>query len=60
MAVFLSVQEAATFLKVKETTIYQWVHERKIPFRKHGTRVILVRDELLKWSEAQAVRVRQP
>lgn len=58
--VFLSVVEAAKFLKVKESTIYQWVHERKIPFRKHGARVVLVRDELLSWSESQAVRMRQP
>ena len=36
---FLSVIEAADFLKVRTATLYAWVHQRRIPFRKHGARL---------------------
>jgi excisionase family DNA binding protein len=52
---FLTLPEAAALLRVKVTTVYDWVHQRKVPFRKHGSRVIFRRDELLAWSESRAV-----
>jgi excisionase family DNA binding protein len=53
---FLNVEETAGFLKVKAETIYAWVHQRRIPFRKHGSRLVFSKRELQGWSEAQAVR----
>lgn len=48
---FLTIQTASDFLKVKVSTLYAWVHQRKIPFRKHGSRVVFEAVELRLWSE---------
>ena len=32
-------------------TIFAWVHDRKIPFRKVGSRLVFRRDELDAWIE---------
>lgn len=53
----LGVQGAATLLGVRPCTIYAWVHQRRIPFRKHGRRVVFFRFDLLRWSERQAVSI---
>jgi excisionase family DNA binding protein len=53
--VFLSVTEAAEFLVVSKATIYDWVHRRRIPYRKHGSRVVFSKGELARWSADQAV-----
>ena len=47
---FLNVIEAAAFLRVKKSTIYAWVHQRRLPFRKHGNRLVFSQIELEKWS----------
>ena len=52
---FLSVNEAANYLRVSTPTIYGWVHLRKIPFRKHGNRLAFLRDELNAWSDSHKV-----
>jgi len=52
---FLNVVEAAEFLRVKIATIYAWVHQRRIPFRRHGRRTIFSRKDLEAWSESQAI-----
>ncbi|HAR41201.1 MAG TPA: hypothetical protein DCS07_00980 [Bdellovibrionales bacterium] len=52
---FMDVGSAATYLRIKVATLYAWVHQRRIPFRKHGRRVVFFKPELLKWSENQAV-----
>jgi len=49
-----TVREAATFLAVKERTIYAWVQERRIPFRRAGRLLRFVRAELSAWALAQA------
>ena len=54
---YLTVNEAALFLKLKESTIYSWVHQRKIPYRKHGRKVVFCRRDLERWSEAQSVEI---
>lgn len=53
---FLDVEGAAQFLLVKPATIYAWVYQRRIPFRKHGRRVVFDRQDLERWSQSQAVR----
>ncbi len=50
---FLNTKEAAKFLRVELSTIYAWVHARKIPHRKHGSRLVFEINELLEWSDAQ-------
>lgn len=50
----LTVKEAAILLAVKPRTIYAWVAERRIPYRKVGRLLRFDRDELLAWSVAQA------
>jgi excisionase family DNA binding protein len=55
---FLDIREAAEFLKIKVTTLYDWVHQRRIPFRKHGRRLVFATEDLRVWSEGQAVGIR--
>lgn len=48
---FLEVKEVAILLRVSKRTIYDWVSQRKIPFRKAGDRTIFDRDEILDWTK---------
>ena len=50
----LTVKEAATFLAVKKRTIYAWVQQRRIPFRRAGRLLRFDRVELDAWASAQA------
>jgi excisionase family DNA binding protein len=50
----LTVEDAAQLLSVKPRTIYAWVQERRIPFRKVGRLLRFDRNELLSWSSEQA------
>ncbi len=47
---FLTVKEAAQLLRVSEKSIYQWVAERRIPFRKVGDTTRFLESELLEWT----------
>ena len=47
---FMLVTEAAEYLRVAPSTLYGWIHQRKIPFRKHGSRVVFSRKNLEAWS----------
>ncbi len=53
---YLDVLGAADLLLVSKATIYGWVHERRIPYRKHGGRLVFWQPDLLKWSKSQEVR----
>lgn len=48
---FLSVQEAAEFLRVSPRTIYGWVSQRALPHRKAGRRVLFLESELIEWTQ---------
>jgi excisionase family DNA binding protein len=50
----LNVKEAAALLGVAPRTIYAWVAERRIPFRKAGRLLRFERAALLAWSEEEA------
>lgn len=50
----LKTQEAAELLNVKPRTIYAWVAERRIPFRKAGRLLRFDRAELLAWVAEEA------
>jgi Helix-turn-helix domain len=53
-AVFLTVAEATTFLRISAVTLGRWRMEgRGPPFRKFGRRVVYERADLSAWAEAQ-------
>ena len=44
------------FLKVKRSTIYGWIHRRRVmkfPVRYHGRKPVFLIEELRKWSDEQ-------
>lgn len=51
----LDVQEAAAFLRIKPSTLYGWVHQRRVPFRKHGSKVLFLMADLLAWSKSKEI-----
>lgn len=51
---FVDVQEASRFLGIKISTLYGWVHERRIPFRKHGRKLVFELEALKLWSQNNA------
>lgn len=55
----LNVEQAAKFLCVKPSTLYAWVHQRRIPYRKHGRRLVFCRVELETWSAKHAIPSRE-
>jgi excisionase family DNA binding protein len=52
---FLDLVEAAAFLRIKPATLYAWVHQKRIPHRKHGRRLVFHRLDLEQWSAKQSV-----
>ena len=48
---FLSVDDAAELLSISKRTIYGWVQQRKIPYRKAGKRLLFLESELLDWTK---------
>jgi len=47
----ISVSEAAAFLGVSPRSLYGWVSQRQIPYRKAGRRVLFLESELLEWTK---------
>ena len=43
---FIDIKQAAEFLKIKVTSIYNLVHAKKIPFHKSGKRLLFKKTEL--------------
>lgn len=52
----LGVREAAAFLGVSPRTLYGWISQRRIPFRKAGRRVLFLQSELLDWTQPESGR----
>lgn len=46
---FINIDQAAEFIKLKKTSIYQLVHRKTIPFHKSGKRVLFKKSELADW-----------
>ncbi len=51
----IGVNEAAKLLGVSVATVRKWVLIREVPFYKLGSRVVLDRDEILKWRNRHRV-----
>lgn len=49
--IFLTIDETSSYLRVTVSTLYSWIHQRKIPFRKHGRKVVFNKQELDDWSK---------
>lgn len=52
---WLTVEEAADYLGLKKSTIYAYIHERKLPYYKRGHVVRFKVEELDAWIEASRV-----
>jgi excisionase family DNA binding protein len=52
---FLTVSELREYLpeNPSESTIYCWTSAKKIPFQKHGKKLIFVRSEIDKWLKSR-------
>jgi excisionase family DNA binding protein len=48
---FLSVDDAAELLSISKRTIYGFVQQGRIPYRKAGRRVLFLESELLEWTK---------
>jgi len=51
---FLDVREAGLFLKVKRSTIYGWIHKKRVlkfPVRYHGRKPVFLIEDLKRWSD---------
>ncbi len=42
----LSVQDAACYLHISSSTLYRWVHCKKIEYVKIGSRVLFTKESL--------------
>lgn len=51
----LTPDEAAALLGVAKSTIYAWVHQKSIPFRKHGRLLKFDQSALERWSHSREV-----
>jgi hypothetical protein len=57
---FLSTEDAAALLHIAPATLTTWRCLRRGPnFRRHGSRVVYARRDLLAWSDAQLHRCDQ-
>jgi excisionase family DNA binding protein len=53
--VFMDLEEASQFLKLKKSTIYQMVFKREIPFYKNTKKLLFKKNELVEWVENSKV-----
>jgi excisionase family DNA binding protein len=53
---FLTVEEVASLLRVEAGTIRNWVSQNKIPYRKAGSNILFLLEEILTWTLPPARR----
>ena len=51
--VYLNIDETAEFIKMKKSSIYQLVFQRKIPYCKRGKILLFDKAELVRWIEGR-------
>jgi len=49
MKKLLNIEELASLLNIKKSTVYAWVHYKKIPFVKLGGRVNFIEDQIIEF-----------
>jgi excisionase family DNA binding protein len=47
----MNVKEASEFLRVSPKTLYGFVSQRRIPYRKAGRRLLFLESELISWTQ---------
>lgn len=47
---FLTVDEVAAWLRVSPRSVYDWVSQGIIPYRKAGRRTIFLLSEIIEWT----------
>jgi len=51
---YLSLEEAAKFLKMSKSTLYKHTHRRTVPFyQPHGKLIVFKKSELQDWVEGK-------
>ncbi|MBR1908051.1 helix-turn-helix domain-containing protein [bacterium] len=53
----LNVQETACYLNIAKSTLYRWVHQKKIKFVKIGSRVLFSQDDLKEFIKINSCNV---
>ena len=53
----LNVQEAASYLRISVSTLYRWVHQKKIKHVKIGSRVLFSQDDLKEFIKINSCNV---
>ena len=51
--VFLNMDEASEFIKMKKSSVYQLRYQRKIPYHKRGKLLLFKKSELVQWIESR-------
>lgn len=51
---YITLQQAAEYVKLKSSTLYNMVHKTEIPFHKSGKRVLFIKSELAEWIKSRA------
>ena len=52
---FMDIEETSKFLKLKKSTLYQFVFKRQIPFYKSTKKLLFKKSELIDWVEKDRV-----
>jgi excisionase family DNA binding protein len=47
---FLTVEETSSLLRVEVGTIRNWVSQNRIPYRKAGSSILFLLEEILTWT----------
>ena len=48
----LTIGEAARYMTISKGTLYNYTHQRRVPFAKISNRVVFRQDELDRWINA--------
>jgi predicted DNA-binding transcriptional regulator AlpA len=54
--IYLNIDETSEFIKMKKSSIYQLVFQRKIPYFKRGKILLFDKAELVRWIEDKKVK----
>ncbi len=51
----LNIKETASYLHISASTLYRWVHQKKIEYVKIGSRVLFSKGYLIKFVQNNTV-----
>ena len=55
----MNIKKLSELLNIKEKTIYDWCHKRRIPYLKVGGLLRFDYDEIIEWLETKKQRTRK-